>query len=91
MSAHAYARSLTTLRQELADVIILSAELDANADVEIAFKPADPGNALMALAFAVAEQRCNSRGPKRRLSPKPPPWPAALSRPGGRSEMQPGR
>ena len=59
MSAHAYARSLIRLGQELADVIILSAELDDNADVEIAFKPADPGSALMARAFAVAEQRSN--------------------------------
>ena len=55
--AHAYARSLTKLRRELANAIIVAADLDDDAEVDIAFEPADPENALMASAFAVAERR----------------------------------
>ena len=55
--AHAYARTLTRLRAELADAIVLSADLADDAEVEIAFKLGGDENPLVSKAFAVAEQR----------------------------------
>lgn len=54
--AHAYARTLIRLREELADAIILSDDLADDAQVEIAFDLADV-DPLFAQAFALAEQR----------------------------------
>lgn len=56
--AHAYARTLTRLRNELTDAVILAADLADDADVEFSFEPKDKdANALLVRAFAVAEQR----------------------------------
>lgn len=60
--AHAYARTLTNLRTELADAIILAADLDDDADVGIAFAlTADAHHELIARAFTLAEQRSQIR------------------------------
>lgn len=55
--AHAYARTLTNLRRELADAIILSADLDDDAEVQIAFQVADSELELIARAFTLADRR----------------------------------
>lgn len=56
--AHAYARTLTRLREELTNAIILAAELDDDADPELSFEPnVGNTNTLLVRAFAVAEQR----------------------------------
>ncbi|AEL19991.1 HicB-like antitoxin [Mycobacterium phage Charlie] len=56
--AHAYARTLSRLREELTDAVILSADLDDDADVGIEFQ-LDPKstNQLIIDAFEVARQR----------------------------------
>lgn len=57
--AHAYARTLTRLRDELANAIILADELPDDAQVLIDFEP-DPSFAdarLLTRAFQVAHQR----------------------------------
>ena len=55
--AHAYARTLTRLRAELTDAIIVSADLDDDAEVPIVFEIAGRKNPLIARAFALAERR----------------------------------
>ena len=59
--AHAYARTLTNLRKELTDAIILAADLDDGADVEITFELVDSDFELIARAFMLAEQRLRIR------------------------------
>lgn len=59
--AHAYARTLTNLRKELADAIVLAADLDDDADVEITFDLAEPNLELIARAFTIADQRLRLR------------------------------
>jgi len=57
--AHAYARTLTRLRAELTDAIIVSAELSDDAEVEISFALAakvDRADALR-VAFGLARER----------------------------------
>ena len=56
--AHAYARTLTKLREELSDAIVLSADLDDSAAVDIVFALIGSDHLeLIAKAFVVADHR----------------------------------
>ena len=55
--AHAYARTLTRLREELADAIVLAADLDDDAQVDVTFKLVGSDLELIAKAFLVADHR----------------------------------
>ncbi|AEN79924.1 HicB-like antitoxin [Mycobacterium phage Purgamenstris] len=60
--AHAYARTLSRLREELIDAVILSADLDDDADVAIEFVPADrTADPLIISAFELARHRASLR------------------------------
>ncbi len=59
--AHAYARTLTNLRKELTDAIIVSDDLADDADVEIAFRLEGAGLELIAEAFLLADRRIEIR------------------------------
>ena len=60
--AHAYARTLTRLRSEIADAIIVSADLDDDAKVEVAFELADDSK----VGGALDSRRSSSYRPIRR-------------------------
>jgi len=55
--AHAYARTLTRLREELTDAIVLAADLDDDAHVDITFELVGSDLDLIARAFLVADHR----------------------------------
>lgn len=55
--AHAFAKTLTNLRHELADAIILSADLDDDTDVTIDFELVDGQDDVMITAFELARAR----------------------------------
>lgn len=59
--AHAYARTLTALRKKLTDAIILAADLDDDASVEIAFEVKGADLTLISRAFVVADKRLRLR------------------------------
>lgn len=55
--AHAYARTLNRLRKEITDALILAADLDDDAAVDVRFEPGDITDRLLVRALDVAEQR----------------------------------
>jgi hypothetical protein len=73
--AHAYARTLTRLREELSDAVILAADLDDDADVDIVFDLAEQQTsersavffATVTQAFEVAKRRAALREEECRL------------------------
>lgn len=55
--AHAYARTLTKLRKEISDAIILSADLDDGSAVDVEFSMVGSDLELIAQAFTLASRR----------------------------------
>jgi len=87
--AHALARTLAALRRELADAIILSADLPDGSPVEIDLVLDDPQLAgLQAALTSVSSGTGPPRSPRALLRALRKP-PASLSAPDGLSEMSP--